>query len=182
MSKTKAQIIDGIVQREAGFVDNPHDSGGPTKWGITEQVARAYGYRDNIRHLPVSLAHEIYSDWYWDPVRGDDLHKVSPALAEEVVDTRVNMWTLAAGKFLQQSLNVLNRRGLLYSDIKVDGLIGRVTVAACRQYAEHRDIETLVKAMNCLQGAAYIQLAKRREKDEEFVYGWLIHRVVIDKE
>jgi len=37
----------------------------------------------------------------------------------------------------------------------------------------------LCRALNCLQGAYYIELAERREKDERFVYGWLKNRVVL---
>ena len=31
--------------------------------------------------------------------------------------------------------------------------------------------------LNCLQGAYYVDLAERREKDQRFMYGWLTHRV-----
>jgi len=35
----------------------------------------------------------------------------------------------------------------------------------------------LYKMLNALQGAYYIELAERREKDEDFIYGWFKHRV-----
>jgi len=35
----------------------------------------------------------------------------------------------------------------------------------------------MVLALNCLQGAFYVELAEKREKDERFVYGWLLNRV-----
>ncbi len=52
--------LEFVLAREGGFVDHPNDRGGPTCWGITEQVARAHGYRGDIRELPRSTAEAIY--------------------------------------------------------------------------------------------------------------------------
>ena len=35
------QLIDDVIAREGGYSDHPADRGGPTRWGITERVARA---------------------------------------------------------------------------------------------------------------------------------------------
>ncbi len=39
---TADQIIEGILGKEGGYVNNPNDKGGPTRWGITQTTARAY--------------------------------------------------------------------------------------------------------------------------------------------
>ena len=44
MTTTIAATIDALIEREGAYSDHPADRGGPTRWGITEQVARAYGY------------------------------------------------------------------------------------------------------------------------------------------
>ena len=36
-------LIDGLIEREGGYVSNAADKGGPTCFGITEAVARAHG-------------------------------------------------------------------------------------------------------------------------------------------
>ena len=37
----------------------------------------------------------------------------------------------------------------------------------------------LLKALNCLQGARYIDLAQRRSANESFLYGWIANRVAL---
>lgn len=177
MSDLKQRVIDEIIAVEGGFVDDPSDSGGATNFGITESVARAAGYTGAMKEMPRELAVEIYSKRYWDSVKGDEICALSEKVAEEVVDTAVNMGTGRAGKFLQTALNVLNNRGKLYSDISVDGAIGPGTLNALKAYLENREEEVLLKALNCLQGNFYIELSQRREKDEKFLYGWLKNRV-----
>ncbi len=173
----KSKIINSIIAAEGGFVNDPHDSGGETNFGITVAVARQFGYTGPMRSMLRGTAVEAYSSLYWDKVKADDLLELSPAVCEEVVDTGVNMGTGRAGKFLQRCLNVLNKRGSLYRDLVVDGGVGPATICALRAYLNSRDEQTLVKALNCMQGAKYIELAERREKDEVFVYGWLKNRV-----
>lgn len=175
----KRRIIDAIIDVEGGYVNDPADSGGETNYGVTVAVARRYGYTGDMRRMPRAMAFNIYSRMYWDSVRGNDLLAASEALAAEVVDTAVNMGVARAGTFLQRSLNVLNDGGRLYRDLDVDGMIGPKTILAVKAYLIHRSERELVKACNCLQGAFYIELAERREKDQRFVYGWLKHRVVL---
>jgi len=175
----KNRIINELIRVEGGYVNDPSDSGGETNFGITVAVARQFGYVGAMRDMPRSIAFDIYSAKYWDAVKGDDLAKLSELVVEEVVDTSVNMGPGRAGKFLQRSLNVLNKQGSLYRDLTVDGAIGSATVLALRAYLASRDEETLVKALNCLQGAYYITLVERREKDERFVYGWFKNRVTL---
>ena len=170
----KEKIINEIIRIEGGYVNDPRDSGGATKFGITEKVARAHGYKGHMCDLPHYIAFDIYSARYWDSVRADDM---PDALAEEVVDTAVNMGVTRAGKFLQRALNALNNQNKLYSDLVVDGDIGRATIAALRAYLSKREENVLIKALNCLQGAYYIELSERRQKDERFVYGWIKNRV-----
>ena len=46
---SKQDIINAVLDTEAGYVDNPDDSGGKTKYGITEEMARFYGYEGDMR-------------------------------------------------------------------------------------------------------------------------------------
>ena len=170
----KRTIINHIIDVEGGYVDDHCDRGGETNFGITIAVARASGYEGAMINMNRSVAFDIYADKYWDSVCADDM---PDKIAAEVVDTGINMGVHRAGSFLQRSLNALNNQGKLYSDLRVDGSIGKATIDALNAYLSKRDETTLIKALNCLQGAFYIELSEKRQTDEKFVYGWLKNRV-----
>jgi len=165
-------VISRTMVLEGGYVDRPDDSGGPTCYGITQEVARDNGYAGPMSEIPWDTAERIYAARYWEPIRGADLYKLAPAVSYEVFDTAVNTGVRRAGTFLQRSLDVLGAE-----HVKADGRVGDLTLEALTRYLAARSEDTLVLAMNCLQGAFYIELAERREKDKAFIYGWLKHRV-----
>lgn len=175
-------VIDKIIKIEGGYVDDPSDSGGETRYGVTVKVARQNGYDGDMKFFPLELAKKIYIDKYWNSLCLDEISDLAPSVAEELVDTGINMGVIRAAKFLQRSLNSLNNRGTQFNDLTVDGIIGKNTIRALEIYINVRGKEgntVLVNMLNCLQGAFYIDLAERREKDEKFVYGWFKHRVTI---
>jgi len=166
---------------EGGFSDDARDSGGATRYGVTEKVARAFGYTGPMSELPLDLAKRIYKEQYWDIIRLDEIAAVAPDVAIEMFDTGVNCGQAVAVKFLQRALNIFNLNGSLYPDLDPDGLVGRNTLNALRAYVRHRGnigVQVLVTALNCLQGAFYTDLAERRPKDEAFTYGWFKERVL----
>ncbi len=186
---TITAIIDGILEREGeAFTNDPADSGGPTKWGVTLATLNDYFVSvfgraatvEDVQNLSRTMAFDVYAKRY---IRDPGFHLVADmdaAIAEELIDTGVNCGTAVAGMILQRCLNALNLNGTKYPDIAVDGAVGRGTRAALKAYLDWRGAEgraVLVKALNCLQGERYIDLAEKRPKDERFVYGWLRTRV-----
>lgn len=174
------KLIDKVIGVEGGYSNHPADRGGPTRWGITEQVARAYGYAGDMRDLPRPIAVRIYRSRYWEEPGLDRIAELAPKLAAELFDTGVNMGTSIPAKFLQRTLNVLNRSQTDYPDIAADGRIGPMTVMGLRKFLKLRGAEgetVLIRAANALQGARYIEIAEDRQANEAFVYGWLAHRV-----
>lgn len=171
-----------VLGLEGDFSNDPADSGGATRYGITEQVARSFGYKGDMRQLPLETAKQIYRQSYWDRLSLDAVSRLSFPVAEELFDSAVNCGQWLAGTWLQRALNVLNRQGRDYADLAVDGVVGPRTVEALGAYLAHRKQhgeKVLLRALNALQGEHYISLAERRVKDEAFVYGWFLNRVVI---
>jgi lysozyme family protein len=177
-----ASIIEGVIGREGRYSDNKADPGGPTMWGITEKVARAHGYMGLMRDLPRPFAVMIYTKTYVKAPGFDKVAALSPAIGEELVDTGVNMGAGLPGPWLQRILNVMNQRGTAWPDLKVDGQLGTASLAALATMLRIRGADgekVLLRALNCLQGARYIDIAEGREASEDFEFGWFLHRVDI---
>jgi lysozyme family protein len=170
----KRDIINAIIEIEGVYSDDPNDSGGQTSYGTTEAEARASGYTGDMRDWTREMSYNLFSTKYWDSVKADGM---PIELAEEAVDTAINMGPGRAASFLQDSLNAFNKQGKLYPDLIVDNSIGGKTISALNAYLKTRDLIVLLKAVNCLQGAYYLGLSKRYPKNEEFVYGWIKNRV-----
>ncbi len=174
------EIINKIIRVEGAYSDLKNDSGGRTMYGITEAVARSNGYYGEMERLPKNLAIQIYSDSYWSPMRLDDIIKISYILSEKLLDCSINIGVKRSSEFLQRSINLLNKRGSLYDDVSVDGILGNETINALNLYFKKRGnkgIEVLLKMINCFQGMHYIELTEKRSKDEDFIYGWFSNRV-----
>jgi len=175
-----AALIDGVIEREGGYVDHPADRGGPTNWGITQAVARANGYMGDMRALPRAVAVDIYRRLYWERPRLAQIADRWPRLAAELFDAGVNMGPPTAIGFVQRALNALNRGARDFPDLTVDGRLGPATLAALDAFRRLRGAAAegvLVKAVTALRGERYIALAEARPANEAFAYGWLANRM-----
>jgi lysozyme family protein len=175
-----AALIDALIDREGGYVNNPADKGGPTCFGITEAVARAQGYRGAMRQLPREEAVAIYMRLYWSRPALDRVAQRSAPVAAELFDTGVNMGPAVAITFLQRALTALNRNGKDYPDLVPDGRAGAATLAALDAFLKVRGSSgetVLLRALEALQGERYLRLAERRPANEAFLYGWLANRI-----
>lgn len=173
-------LIGEVIGREGGFSNHPADRGGATRWGITEAVARAHGWRGSMRELPRAEAAAIYKRQYWLRPGFDRVAALAPGLAAELFDTGVNMGPAVAAGFLQRALNALNRGGRDYPDLALDRRIGGRTIAALAAFLEKRGAAgeaVLVKAVEALQGERYLRLAEQRPANEAFLFGWLANRI-----
>lgn len=174
------KVIGEIIEKEGGYVNNPNDSGGETKYGITWRTARNYGYTGEMKELPLDTAYDIYYTRYWDDPWFSQVYTSAPAVAEQLFDFGVVAGPARASGFLQRLLNALNRNQKDYSDVIVDDSIGPVTISALDKYLSKRKepgITVLQKGLTALVGNHFIELSERRPKDEEFLFGWLKHRV-----
>lgn len=91
--------VDRVLGHEGGYVNNPADPGGETKWGISK---RQYPKVD-IRNLPREGAIAIYRRDYWSQVPGDALPAV---MVYQVFDALVNHSPNAVRRMLQRAAAV----------------------------------------------------------------------------
>jgi lysozyme family protein len=112
-----------VLEQEGGYSNDPGDSGGPTKYGITIHDARMYWKHGataaDVRAMPLDVAKQIYRSKYWDAISGDDLPS---GVDLAVFDYGVNSGIHRAAMVLQRFLGVPD-----------DGVIGPHTLDALRE-------------------------------------------------
>lgn len=172
-----AVIIATVFAVEGGYVNNPKDPGGETNHGITKAVAVNNGYTGPMRDLPKELAASIYYEDYIVKPGYEPFLELSPAVAEELVDSAVNAGPGRASRWLQISLNSLNRGGQDYPDIEVDGRVGPGTVAAYKSLVYRRGpvraCRLMIKMLDANQAQHYLSLRHL----ETFMPGWVDNRI-----
>lgn len=158
-----------VLDYEGGYSDEKEDHGGKTKYGITEELARDYGYEGEMKDLDLDEAKEIYYREFWAK------HFYSwikdERIAIEVFEQAINMGARTANKHLQKAYNLLAEE-----EIGVDGIIGQRTLDAVNNF-EHNS--GLFKLLNILQAKKYIDIVKNDESQQKFIRGWL-KRVELD--
>lgn len=174
------QIIEGVIDREGGYVNNPADPGGETNFGITVATARRNGYAGAMRDLTRDQAAAIYVREYVTAPGFARIAAINIIIAEKMVDAGVNCGPGRPGKWLQRVLNLLNRQGKLFADLTVDGALGPATQAALQSVLAARGIDgekVIFRMLNSLHGAYYIEITEGRQASEEFIYGWFLNRI-----
>jgi len=172
--------LDVLIGKEGSYSNDPKDSGGATNWGITEFVARSFGYTGDMKDLPKGTAKEIYRQRYWVQPKFDKVFDISPEIAGELFDTGVNMGVATGSKFLQRALNVLNQEAKLFPNMTVDGSIGNMTLSSLKIYIDKRGtdgVKVLLRLLNAFQAVRYVEICEGKETQENFLYGWVLNRV-----
>ena len=151
--------IPRLLKREGGYVNNPKDYGGETKYGISK---RSYPELD-IANLTEADAIAIYKRDYWDKMRLDEIKE--QVIADELFDTGVNAGWSRAVKFLQEGLNLLTG-----STLVVDGLMGAITLKTVNDY---RYTGALMTILNGFQFEHYRKIVEKDPSQRQFLRSWL---------
>lgn len=159
-------IAREIVAREGGFVNDPDDPGGATKYGVTLATLGRLGLdltgdgkvgEADLRRLGRDQAVEIYVEHYF---RRPRIAHLPEALQPPVFDMYVNAGANAV-KLLQRLLNEMG------SDLAVDGAIGPMTVAAAHR-AAGSDPALLADAYGIARRNYYYALADARPASRKY--------------
>lgn len=160
------QIAREIVAREGGYVNDPDDPGGATKFGVTVHTMRRLGLdldRDgdvdatDVQQLDRAQAERIFLEHYYAQPRIDQL---PTALQASVFDMYVNAGVQAV-KLLQRLLREMGHT------VSVDGLIGPMTARACQQAADSAP-DHLVDAYGIERRNYYFRIADRRPASRKY--------------
>lgn len=190
-SRRFADAFEELLGIEGGFVDDPVDRGGATKYGISLRFLKTEGAFDDdgdmvaefdldfdgdidgqdIRRLTVGDARYLYQRCFWTRL---DCESFPKPIGEMLFDQGVNGGNFAARKLLQQALNYcLARTG--HHLLTVDGKIGERTreamdkVLACPRLG----IGALVEAFREAVRDRYRAIVRRHPSQKKFLRGWL---------
>lgn len=129
------KAFDLLMENEGGYVNDPDDSGGETKFGICK---RSYPDED-IKNLTIDRAKEIYRRDFWLRAKCD---RYPDALSVAVFDYAVNSGVSRAIKDMQAAMN-----------LKADGVAGNQTIGAANRLPLRPVLEAyLDKRLNFLTG------------------------------
>lgn len=164
--KTVRQIAEEIVAREGGFVNDPHDPGGATNYGVTIHTMRRLKVdldRDgdvdtqDVRMLTRIQAVAIFVQHYYTNPR---VNLLPEKLQASVFDMYVNAGSNAV-KILQRLLNSYGWR------LTVDGVVGPFTAKAANSvFAGHG--QALVDAYGIARRNYYLRLGDGRPTLRKF--------------
>ena len=160
MTKWFLDAFREVLGYEGGYVNDPADAGGETKYGISK---RSYPSRD-IKNLTLQDAQAIYYVDFWRALRLDELTDYQIAL--ELFDTGVNCGVGTAARIAQRALNFLG------GSVEVDGNMGTRTISALNVWIDH-DAEALHKALNGYQFMHYEAIVTGKASQLKFARGWL---------
>lgn len=168
-------MLNDILRREGGYVNNAADRGGPTNMGITQTTLSAWlGHAatiDDVKNLTADTAKAIYNANYFTKPKLDKL----PALIQPVMlDAAVNSGPGAAIKWLQQVLNDHS-----YGPLTVDGGIGPASIAAANKAAEDMG-PALNGALIDVRRAFLMGLIEKNPSQQQFEKGWMARCDALD--
>ena len=155
-----SDIISDIIHREGGYVNDPNDQGGPTKFGITLDTLRSYRNdktltATDVQDLTEEEATAIYSKMY---VNDPGFNRLVGGVQAFMVDFGVNSGPGAAIRQLQ---------GLL-PGCKIDGILGPATAATANLCDQASLLTNLIHTR-----LAFVEhLAAVNPADQKFLAGW----------
>lgn len=163
---TVRQIAEAIVAREGGYVNDPDDPGGATKYGVTIHTMRRLGLdltgdgvvnATDVRALTRAQAVDIFLTHYYERPR---IGLLPEPLRASVFDMYVNAGGNAV-KILQRLL------GAFGEPVTADGALGPKTAAAAKRVHDKAG-EYLVDAYGIARRNYYFGLADRRPASRKY--------------
>jgi hypothetical protein len=179
-----ASILAGVYAHEGGYVNNKADRGGATNWGVTQRVARQWGYQGDMRDFPKHCddahpvcADQIYVGSYMADPGALAIIELSPAITTELVDTGVNMGPQRPLPWFREGLNAL---GGFRLPVTADRLMAEDVGALAQLRARKGGLWTCVAMLDYLdarQKQRYDAIVRADPGQHVFYKGWIRWRI-----
>jgi len=151
------QAVEVVLAHEGGYVNDPRDPGGETKYGISKRSYPSLDIANLTREDAIAI---YYRDW-WQRYGYGRIN--DEAVATKVFDMAVNMGPATAHRLLQEALVFLGFA------VDVDGIIGPQTIGG----ANKADPGRLLQVLRWLTAHHYYRIAAQRPQSRAFLMGWL---------
>ena len=151
------EAFQKTLGHEGGYVNDPSDPGGETRWGISK---RSYPNVD-IKNLRVEDAQKIYRRDFWNKCKLSQVKDQD--VANKIFDVAVNSGVKKSAKLAQEACNILG------SNLKEDGVIGELSLRAINGV---RYSDVLVKMITYLRVQYYLELIQNPSR-RKYMWGWL---------
>lgn len=158
------KAISYVLKHEGGFVNDPADNGGATKFGISSRFLKSIGMRHDVefvRNLTLEQAKRLY--FYHFYIKNRLNHVKSLRIATKVLDIVVNVGNNKGIKIVQESANKWD------CNLKVDGKMGNLTLTAVNKILARGEEEEMLRTLVKTLSSFYLSLNNTR-----FIKGWLI--------
>lgn len=156
------------LKNEGGFVNDPADTGGPTKWGITLKTLTSWRGSVctvlDIQNLTVEEAMDIYYSRYWLVAGCDRMNY--PAISTAIFDMSVVMGPQSAVLWAQIAINEALPPGTPL--ISEDGVMGPRALLALARI----EPEAFLQAYHSLLLKRLADIIKSHPTDIKFQNGW----------
>jgi lysozyme family protein len=151
------KAFEYLMYHEGGYVNDPKDAGGETRYGISK---RSYPQLD-IKNLMRDQAQQIYFCDFWGKSKCEQINDDN--LAIKFFDLCVNTGINQATKLIQKTLR---SAGQIVAE---DGIIGSATLAAVNK----ADPTDLLAALKSEAAGYYRMIAQANPSQQKFIEGWL---------
>lgn len=149
---------------EGGYVNDPADRGGPTRYGISlrfyKETVDQYASEEDIRDLSLERAKRLYWIHFWDKI--DLVRLDSQPVANRVFALAVHSGLKPAIRVLQRAVN---QSGY---NLEEDGVLGPKTVNATNSVSPRQ----LLPDLRHETWKLYREIMVRRPVLEKFLLGW----------
>ncbi len=160
-------IINDLIKREGGYVNNPNDHGGATKFGITLNTLKDWRKSvttiADVAELWVDEAREIYKELYYLKPKLDTLPEL---VQDQILDIAIHSGPVQAVKLLQSAIS---NSGWPLAE---DGVIGPRTLRGaenmCFELGERMNHNIAVLREQFLRN-----LVENDPSQQEFLVGWV---------
>lgn len=151
------KAIGIILEHEGGYVNDPLDRGGETKFGICK---RSYPNVD-VTNLTIEQAKSIYKRDFWDNKQYQNIESI--AICNKIFDLSINMGDHQSTKLLQRALRAIG------TFIAEDGDFGKITLTSVNKSPE----KELLAALRSEAAGYYRALVASDNTQLRFLQGWL---------